>query len=63
METLPETTLVEFIRYNNWANRQVFKACQKLSDAQLAATLPGPMAPSATLCSTSSKAKNIMSSY
>ena len=41
METLPESTLVELIRYNNWANQQVFEACQKLSEDQLAATLPG----------------------
>ena len=41
METLPETTLAEFIRYNNWANQQVFEACQKLSEDQLAATMPG----------------------
>jgi uncharacterized damage-inducible protein DinB len=41
METLPETTLAEFIRYNNWANQQLMKACQKLSEEQLAATLPG----------------------
>lgn len=41
METLPETTLAEFIRYNNWANQQVFEACQKLSEDRLAATLSG----------------------
>ena len=41
METLPETTLAEFIRYNNWANQQVLEACQKLTEEQLEATLPG----------------------
>lgn len=41
MESLSETTLAEFIRYNNWANQQVLAACQKLSEDQLAATLPG----------------------
>lgn len=41
MDTPAETTLVEFIRYNNWANQQVLAACQKLSDEQLAATIPG----------------------
>jgi uncharacterized damage-inducible protein DinB len=41
METLPETTLAELIRYNNWANQQVLEACEKLSEEQLAATLPG----------------------
>ena len=41
MQTLPGTTLAEFIRYNNWANQQVLEACQKLSEEQLAATLLG----------------------
>jgi uncharacterized damage-inducible protein DinB len=41
METLPEITLAEFIRYNNWANQQVLEACQKLNEDQLAATMPG----------------------
>ena len=33
METQPETTLVELIRYNNWANAQVLAACQTLAAA------------------------------
>lgn len=37
----PETTLVELIRYNNWANAQVLAACQQLTPEQLAATTPG----------------------
>ena len=41
METQPETTLVELIRYNNWANAQVLAACQKLAAGQLAAAAPG----------------------
>jgi len=41
METLPESTLVELIRYNNWANQQVLQACQKLSEAQLETSMPG----------------------
>lgn len=41
METQPETTLVELIRYNNWANAQVLATCQKLTADQLAATAPG----------------------
>jgi len=41
MENQPETTLLELIRYNNWANTQVFAACQKLTLDQLAATAPG----------------------
>jgi uncharacterized damage-inducible protein DinB len=36
-----EPTLVELIRYNNWANAQVLAACRKLSHDQLAATAPG----------------------
>lgn len=40
-EMLPETTLAELIRYNNWANQQVLAACEQLDEAQLAATLPG----------------------
>jgi len=41
METQPETTLVELIRYNNWANAQVLSACQKLAPHQLSAAAPG----------------------
>ena len=41
MELKPEPTLVELIRYNNWANAQVFAACQKLTEEQLAASAPG----------------------
>ncbi|OGO32798.1 MAG: hypothetical protein A2Z16_03715 [Chloroflexi bacterium RBG_16_54_18] len=41
MEPQPETTLVELIRYNNWANRQVFTACLELTPDQLAASAPG----------------------
>jgi uncharacterized damage-inducible protein DinB len=41
METQPETTLVELIRYNNWANAQVLAACQKLAADHLAAAAPG----------------------
>jgi uncharacterized damage-inducible protein DinB len=41
MAALPETTFVEFIRYNNWANQQILKACQKLSEEQLATSTPG----------------------
>lgn len=40
-DTLPETTLAELIRYNNWANQQVLEACQELDEEQLAATMPG----------------------
>jgi uncharacterized damage-inducible protein DinB len=41
MEIVPETTLAEFIRYNNWANQRMFDACQELDEDQLATTLPG----------------------
>ncbi len=34
-------TLVEFILYNNWANQAVLKACQDLSEDQLATPIPG----------------------
>src|SRR2546428_261915 len=35
------SAIVEFIHYNNWANRQVLAACQALSEDQLAASAPG----------------------
>jgi uncharacterized damage-inducible protein DinB len=41
METQLEPVIVEFIRYNNWANTQIFAICQTLSADQLAAAAPG----------------------
>lgn len=41
MENQPESTLVELIRHNNWANAQVIAACQALDADQLAAAAPG----------------------
>ncbi len=41
MQTQPESTLVEFIRYNQWANQQVLAACAGLTEAQLTAAIPG----------------------
>jgi uncharacterized damage-inducible protein DinB len=41
MENQPETTLMELIRYNNWANAQLFTVCQKLTTDQKNATAPG----------------------
>jgi len=41
MDSQPESTLVELIRYNNWANTQILAACQELTADQLAATAPG----------------------
>jgi uncharacterized damage-inducible protein DinB len=37
----PERTLLEFIRYNNWANWQVLQACLELGDDPLDAAIPG----------------------
>jgi uncharacterized damage-inducible protein DinB len=37
----PESTLVELIRYNNWANAQVFAACLKLPPEHRTAAAPG----------------------
>ncbi len=41
METQPETTLIELIHYNNWANRQILIFCQELTSEELNATVPG----------------------
>ena len=41
MENQPEPTLIEFIRYNNWANAQILAVCLKLTPEQLAASAPG----------------------
>jgi uncharacterized damage-inducible protein DinB len=41
MHSQPESTLVELIRYNNWANAQILAACQELTADQLAAAAPG----------------------
>jgi uncharacterized damage-inducible protein DinB len=41
MEPTSDTLLLEFIRYNNWANAQVFAACQNLTPQQLSASAPG----------------------
>ena len=41
MANQPETTLVDLIQYNNWANAQVLAVCQKLAADQLAAAAPG----------------------
>jgi uncharacterized damage-inducible protein DinB len=36
-----ESTFMEFILYNNWANQQVLRACEHLSDNELAERIPG----------------------
>jgi len=41
MDTQPEPTLVEFIRYNQWASQQLLAACMVLSEDQLTAGIPG----------------------
>jgi uncharacterized damage-inducible protein DinB len=41
MENQAETTLLELLRYNNWANGQILAACQQLTADQLAATASG----------------------
>jgi uncharacterized damage-inducible protein DinB len=41
MDNQPESTLVELIRYNNWANARVLAACRALSAEQLDAAAPG----------------------
>jgi uncharacterized damage-inducible protein DinB len=41
MDNQPESTLVELIRHNNWANARVLAACRELSADQLDAAAPG----------------------
>jgi uncharacterized damage-inducible protein DinB len=41
MDNPAESTLVELIRYSNWANAQVLAACQDLTDEQLDTGTPG----------------------
>jgi uncharacterized damage-inducible protein DinB len=41
MDTQPESTLIELIRYNTWANLQVLAVCGSLSESQLDAPVPG----------------------
>lgn len=40
METQPEPTLIEFVRYNGWANRQLLAICMELDEGVLAADIP-----------------------
>lgn len=41
MAIQPEPTLLEFIRYNQWANQQLLAACMNVSESQLTARIPG----------------------
>lgn len=41
MEMQPEPTLVEFVRYNQWANQQLLAACSSLDEHLLTVGIPG----------------------
>jgi len=41
MDMTSESYLLESLRYNNWANAQIFSACLKLTPEQLSAAAPG----------------------
>jgi len=41
METQPEPTLVEFVRYNQWANQQLLSICMNLDRNLLTADIQG----------------------
>ncbi|MCB0033260.1 MAG: hypothetical protein KDE51_04550 [Anaerolineales bacterium] len=41
MATLPEPTLVEFVRYDHWATQQLLTLCMNLNEALLSADIPG----------------------
>lgn len=41
METQPEPTLVEFVRYNQWANQQLLSVCLNLDEALLSVNIQG----------------------
>lgn len=41
METQPEPTLVEFVRYNQWANQQLLTVCMDLDEELLTADIQG----------------------
>jgi uncharacterized damage-inducible protein DinB len=41
MEIQPEATLVEFVRYNQWANQQLLGICMSLDESLLRAGIPG----------------------
>ena len=60
MEHQPETTLVELIRYNNWANAQVLAACQRSPPTSSPRPRPAPTAASTAPWGTSSRRKPTM---
>ncbi len=41
METQPEMTLVEFVRYDQWATQQLLTACMSLDEETLTTDIPG----------------------
>ena len=41
METQPEPTLVEFVRYNQWANQQLLSICMNLDETLLTVDIQG----------------------
>lgn len=41
MQNQPDSFLVELIRYNNWANKEVLAACENLTVEQFTASIPG----------------------
>jgi uncharacterized damage-inducible protein DinB len=41
MTSQPEPTLVEFVRYNQWANQQLLAICMNLGEELLTAKIPG----------------------
>lgn len=41
MDSSPEPTQVEFVRYNQWANQQLLGICMKLDEGLLTVKIPG----------------------
>lgn len=41
MTTSPETTLIEFLRYDNWMNQQLLAICMDVDKELLSAEIPG----------------------
>jgi uncharacterized damage-inducible protein DinB len=41
MTPSPETTLIEFVRYDNWMNQQLLAICMDVDEGLLSAEIPG----------------------
>ena len=41
MALKPEPTLLEFVRFNQWANQQLLSICTELGEELLSADIPG----------------------